>query len=97
MKWGTVAFLGWFGPRGIASLLYALLLLEGITIPGANAVLSVAMTTVFLSIFAHGITACPATLALARYLGRAHPTAAEHVEVKEMPVRIRYISERSTG
>lgn len=94
MRRGTVIFIGWFGPRGIASILYALLLLEGRSIPGMDVVLSVVMTTVLLSIVAHGITAYPATLWFARYMGRTAPSAAEHVEVEEMPVRIRYVSER---
>jgi NhaP-type Na+/H+ or K+/H+ antiporter len=95
LKRSTVGFIGWFGPRGIASILYALLLLEGRSIPGLEVVLSVVMTTVLLSIFAHGITAYPATLWLARRLGRADSTAAEHREIEEMPVRIRFVSERS--
>jgi sodium/hydrogen antiporter len=54
----TVLFIGWFGPRGLASLLFALLALDdiGSAADGAVAVIAV---TVLLSVLAHGITAAP--------------------------------------
>jgi NhaP-type Na+/H+ or K+/H+ antiporter len=62
----TVLFVGWFGPRGLASLVFALLALEalGTTADEAIAVLA---TTVLLSVVAHGLTAAP----LARRYGRS--------------------------
>lgn len=95
LKWVTVIFLGWFGPRGIASILYAYLLLEGSQIPGMEQILSIVMTTVLLSVVAHGITAYPASIWYGKYAGRAHPTAAEHRDVQEMPVRIPVVSIRA--
>ena len=87
---GDDSFFGWFGPRGIASILYALLLLEGSSVPGKDAVLSVVMTTVALSVFAHGVTAFPGSLWYARRCERSNEDAAEHRRVGEMPVRLRY-------
>lgn len=55
----TVYFIGWFGPRGIASVLYLLLVVNEIGIAGYERVLSVITLTVLLSIFLHGITAIP--------------------------------------
>ena len=55
----TVAFLGWFGPRGAASIVFALLLLEEEALPGQNVILATAFVTVALSVLAHGITASP--------------------------------------
>ena len=81
-------FLGWFGPRGIASILYVLLLVEESSIAGGDLILSVVMTTVLLSVFAHGLTAVPAANWYAAFTKRAHKQAAEHVHVQEMPVRI---------
>jgi NhaP-type Na+/H+ or K+/H+ antiporter len=55
----TVAFLGWFGPRGAASIVFALLLLEEETLPGEALILTTAFVTVGLSVLAHGVTAAP--------------------------------------
>ncbi len=68
----TVAYLGWFGPRGLASLLLALILLvEYPTVPGADAIVITVVLTVLVSVFAHGATAAPLTERYARlpYLG----------------------------
>lgn len=56
----TVAFVGWFGPRGLASVVFALLAVEqlGETTVVERAVAVVALT-VFLSVVLHGVTAGP--------------------------------------
>lgn len=55
----TVGFLAWFGPRGIASLLYALVVVERATMGVVEEVLAVVTTTVLLSVLLHGVTAAP--------------------------------------
>jgi len=55
----TVAFLGWFGPRGAASIVFALLVLEEEGLPHESTVLTTAFITVGLSVLAHGVTAAP--------------------------------------
>jgi NhaP-type Na+/H+ or K+/H+ antiporter len=55
----TVAFLGWFGPRGAASIVFALLLLEEEALAGQPVILTTAFVTVGLSVLAHGVTAAP--------------------------------------
>ncbi len=67
LGWASISFLSWFGPRGIASILYVLLLLEGSSVAGSQTILSVVMTTVFLSIFLHGLTAVPGANWYARH------------------------------
>lgn len=62
----TVAFLGWFGPRGLASVLFVLIILERHDLPHRDALLAVVAVTVGLSIVAHGVTAAP----LAKAYGR---------------------------
>ncbi len=57
--WRTVAFLGWFGPRGIASIVFALIVVEGASEGGGDAVLSIVTWTVLASVFLHGVTAGP--------------------------------------
>jgi NhaP-type Na+/H+ or K+/H+ antiporter len=54
----TVLFVGWFGPRGLASLVFALLALEALDTHADDAV-TVLATTILLSVVAHGLTAAP--------------------------------------
>ena len=56
----TISFIGWFGPRGIASILYVLIIIHEISsIKGHEEVFSVITITILLSIFLHGISAQP--------------------------------------
>jgi len=64
-------FLGWFGPRGLASILFALLILEQYRVPGREAIHACVMLTVALSVLLHGVTAAP----LARLYGTSHRNA----------------------
>ena len=69
----TVAFLGWFGPRGAASIVFALLVLEEDSgLPGEDVLLTTAFVTVGLSVLAHGLTAAPLATRYADWLD-AHP------------------------
>lgn len=90
LMWESVAFLGWFGPRGLASILFALLVVEDSTLPVREQIMSIVMVTVLISVFAHGMTAAPGAR---RYARRIQPMkedegAAEMLEVAEMPVRL---------
>lgn len=62
----TILFLGWFGPRGLASVIYLLLILEEYEIAGLDDIRLTVLITVALSIIAHGVSAAP----LARLYGR---------------------------
>jgi NhaP-type Na+/H+ or K+/H+ antiporter len=55
----TTLFVGWFGPRGIASVLYLLLALAAIGLPGHEHLMSIIILTVTLSVFLHGVSALP--------------------------------------
>ena len=55
----TVLFLGWFGPRGIASILYLLIAVGDLGFEGYESALSVIVLTVLLSTILHGISAVP--------------------------------------
>lgn len=54
--WRTTLFIGWFGPRGLASILFGLLLLEE-ALPSADKLFAVISWTVVASVFLHGATA----------------------------------------
>jgi len=58
-------FLGWFGPRGLASIVFAIIVINA-KVPGAKFLALVVVCTVLLSLIAHGISANP----LAKWLGR---------------------------
>lgn len=55
----AVLFVGWFGPRGLASVVFGLLALEDLGEPGARPATTVIAFTVLLSVLAHGLSAEP--------------------------------------
>jgi NhaP-type Na+/H+ or K+/H+ antiporter len=59
----TTLFIGWFGPRGLASVVFGLLIVEELPVHDARVetVLSTIVLTVLLSVIAHGISARPLT------------------------------------
>jgi NhaP-type Na+/H+ or K+/H+ antiporter len=80
----TTAFLGWFGPRGLASVLFTLLILERVEFAHKHDVFIVVIVTVTLSILLHGLTAGPA----ARWYGakaEAMGTCEENQPVPQEP------------
>lgn len=76
----TKLFLGWFGPRGLASVLFALLILERFALPGSEEVLACVVLTVTISIFVHGFSALPLAQRYGRYVQRKqHEAEMAHV------------------
>jgi len=56
----SVLFIGWFGPRGIASVLYILIVVrEVVSVKGHETIYSVVTLTILMSIFLHGLSARP--------------------------------------
>jgi NhaP-type Na+/H+ or K+/H+ antiporter len=71
----TVAFMGWFGPRGLASIVLGLVYLEEQKdLPGEQTTRLAVMATVLLSILAHGLSAAPGIRLLSRL---SNPTESE--------------------
>jgi sodium/hydrogen antiporter len=69
----TVGFLGWFGPRGLASIVFAVLLIESEgTLPGESVILDAVFTTIALSVLLHGLTAAPLAKRYSNWFA-AHP------------------------
>jgi sodium/hydrogen antiporter len=66
----SILFVGWFGPRGLASLLFALLCLESLGSDSDDAVAVVALTVLF-SVLAHGLSAAPLAARYGRSADRA--------------------------
>jgi sodium/hydrogen antiporter len=74
----TVLFMGWFGPRGLASIVLGLAYLEQETHqPGEATIRLAVMTTVLLSIFAHGLSARPGIRLYAAKLASLNPASPE--------------------
>ncbi|MEP3347887.1 MAG: cation:proton antiporter [Litoreibacter sp.] len=59
-------FLGWFGPRGLASILFTMIMVDEFDFPGEQELLACVSMTVFLSIILHGVSAAP----LSKWIGR---------------------------
>ena len=69
-------FLGWFGPRGLASLVFAIIVLNT-DLPGTKLMATVVVCTVFLSAIVHGVTANPMASALAAKVARTGSDAKQ--------------------
>lgn len=68
----TVGFLGWFGPRGLASIVFAILIEEGAPLPNEHTLLTTVYLTIGLSVLLHGLTAAPLAGRYARWF-ESHP------------------------
>ena len=83
LKPSTVLFLSWFGPRGLASLLFALLVIGEFNLPHGEQILTISVLTVVFSIIAHGISAVPGARLYAAAIGNHadnDPLEHEHCE-----------------
>jgi NhaP-type Na+/H+ or K+/H+ antiporter len=71
--WPTVAFIGWFGPRGLASIVFSILILEEPqALPHQDVLMTTAIVTIGLSAVVHGLTAAPLAERYASWF-RGHP------------------------
>jgi len=78
----TVAFMGWFGPRGLASIVLGLVYLEQeLHLPGESTIRVAVMVTVLLSIFAHGLSAMPGITLYERRIAALPLSAPERLSV----------------
>ena len=82
----TVALMGWFGPRGLASVVFTLLALgrfQELNRP-IDILLAAATWTILLSVMAHGLSAAPLSIWYSRRLERAGDPLAEKEEMPEL-------------
>lgn len=72
----TVAFLGWFGPRGLVTVVFVLIALESLEVTeGGRSAIAAAVLTVLLSVLAHGLSAEPLAERYGRWVDRTRPRA----------------------
>jgi NhaP-type Na+/H+ or K+/H+ antiporter len=86
----SVLFMGWFGPRGIASILYILTVFAAEDLFGKETIYTVAMITIFMSVLAHGITAAPLSDWYGKRIAELDKKGEAESEMKpvpEMPTR----------
>jgi sodium/hydrogen antiporter len=93
--WRSVVFIGWFGPRGLASVVFALIAAEDLhDVPGAlGDVVATIGLTVLLSVFLHGLTAGP----LVGWYGAHRPSGAEDVPAAPSEVTVRHLVRPTEG
>jgi sodium/hydrogen antiporter len=86
LGWATVSLVAWFGPRGLASVVFALLALEELGSPTAGHAVAVITFTVLLSVVLHGVTAEPLAARYATGLARRTADQAD-AQMPDMPER----------
>jgi NhaP-type Na+/H+ or K+/H+ antiporter len=74
LQGATVLFVGWFGPRGLASVIFALIAVEALpATPELEAAVGTVTTTVLLSVVLHGLTADPGARRYGGWVNRTRP------------------------
>jgi NhaP-type Na+/H+ or K+/H+ antiporter len=91
----SVLFMGWFGPRGLASIVLGLIVVEEAPLlAGRDEVVLVVALTVLLSVLLHGATAAPLSAVYARRVEVMAAGAPEKQEAVEVPTRMGSVSTR---
>ena len=67
-----VGFMAWFGPKGVATMTFSLLVLAD-AIPAGERIFDIAALCVFVSILAHGLTDTPGAEWIARRAAQPAP------------------------
>jgi len=82
LRMSSVLFLGWFGPRGLASVVFTLIAVETLAHEGlvSAPLVEIATWTVFLSVIFHGITARP--------LSRIYGARVAHEPVEQLTTAV---------
>ena len=84
----TVGYLGWFGPRGLASILFGLFVLEDAELPVADELFLTVIWTVLFSVVAHGASSVWLSERYAEWFAQhGRPEMSEAIAVEEMPTR----------
>lgn len=88
LKPPSITFIGWFGPRGLASIVFGVGILEA-ALPGESLLIQTILATVILSVFAHGISATPLAAAYGRWYEHVGGAAeAERTKAPEQRAKL---------
>ena len=95
----TVALVGWFGPRGLASVVFGLIAFDTLDPTAAHEVLALVVVTVTLSVVLHGLTAGPLAARYGAFASTLVDHRAEHAATAPFRTRpdleFRNVAERS--
>ncbi len=77
----TIALMGWFGPRGLASVVFTIIAFEEFSVAGraVDTLVAVATWTILLSVLAHGLSAKPLAAWYSRRLAQSNDAALEEM------------------
>ena len=95
LRASTLLFMGWFGPRGLASVVFTLIAVDEFDAHGVDAapLVQVATWTILLSVLAHGVTAAPLAARYGSAIG-AFSGIPEREPAREPTPRIRDVALR---
>lgn len=86
--WQTILFVGWFGPRGLATVIFVMIAAQELgTTAVSDHLVEVASLTVVLSILAHGLSAFPLSGRYGRWAASLPDDAPERVAVNPVSTR----------
>jgi NhaP-type Na+/H+ or K+/H+ antiporter len=83
----TVAFVGWFGPRGLASVVFGLIAVDSLDPAAASVVLGAVTVTVTASVVLHGVTASPLAARYAARVGATTPMGPATADARPLATR----------
>jgi NhaP-type Na+/H+ or K+/H+ antiporter len=93
LRWESLFCLGWFGPRGMASIVLATIVVGSLSgIPHAETIITAVTITVALSVILHGISAIPLVAWYSRRMKGLHAESPEFRPVEEIPFRLGWSS-----
>jgi NhaP-type Na+/H+ or K+/H+ antiporter len=95
----TIAFAGWFGPRGLASVVFTTLAVQTLHGAGidADTIVQVATWTILLSVVLHGLTAAPLSRRYGRWIAGQQGVVPELASAPEPRIRRRSLGHRESG
>ena len=83
-----VAFVGWFGPRGLASVVFGLIAVDALAPEQSKVLLAAVTVTVGFSVLLHGVTASPLAARYGAYVTSGRPQGStEAPEAKPLAIR----------
>ncbi len=88
MRWQSVLYIGWFGPRGLATIILTIEVIGESTLDGASTIADAALFTVALSVLLHGVTAWWGSNTYADYV-ESHPKRNDLAEGLEPRSKVR--------
>lgn len=91
----TLLYMGWFGPRGLATIVFASLVVTQSDLAGIDTIVAAATATVAASVVLHGLTSFPGSEAYGNWYERQDKTSLE--EAKKVHHHLRPHARRLTG